>query len=59
MIGKYGYNKSIGQQMVMTIDSLDLNTSTLLWELKFENNYNDISLQSPAVKINSHILQNY
>lgn len=56
MIGKYGYNKSVGQQMVMTIDSLDLNTSTLLWEPKFESNYNGMSLQGdPAVKINSHL----
>ncbi|MDA9809440.1 C25 family cysteine peptidase [Flavobacteriales bacterium] len=57
MIGNYGYNKSIGQQMVMTIDSLDLNTSTLSWEPKFESNYNGMTLQGdPAVKVNSHSL---
>ena len=56
MIGKYGYNKSIGQQMVMTIDSLDLNSS-LVWGPKHESNYNGMSLQGdPAVKVNSHQL---
>ena len=55
MIGKYGYNKSIGQQMVMAIDSIDESTSLLLWEPKFESNYNGMSLQGdPAIKINSH-----
>ena len=55
MIGKYGYNKSIGQQMVMAVDSLDESTSLLLWEPKFESNYNGMSLQGdPAIKINSH-----
>ena len=57
MIGKYGYNKSIGQQMVMTVDSLDQSTSLVTWEPKFESNYNGMSLQGdPAVKINSHNL---
>ena len=45
MIGKYGYNKSIGQQMVMTVDSLDQSTSLVTWEPKFESNYNGMSLQ--------------
>lgn len=55
MIGKYGYNKSIGQQMVMTIDSLDQSTSLLTWGPKFESNYNGMSLHGdPAVKVNSH-----
>jgi len=57
MIGKYGYNKSIGQQMVMTIDSLDLNTSLLTWGPKHESNYNGMSFQGdPAIKVNSHQL---
>ena len=55
MIGKYGYYKSIGQQMVMAVDSLDESTSLLVWEPKFESNYNGMSLQGdPAIKINSH-----
>jgi hypothetical protein len=56
MIGKYGYNKSIGQQMVMTLDSLDVNSS-LVWGPKQESNYNGMSFQGdPAIKVNSHKL---
>ena len=52
MIGKYGYNRSIGQQMVMTVDSLDQSTSLVAWEPKFESNYNGMSLQGdPAIKL--------
>tara|TARA_B110000285_G_scaffold186428_1_gene211783 strand:+ start:8415 stop:13628 length:5214 start_codon:yes stop_codon:yes gene_type:complete len=57
MIGKYGYNKSIGQQMVMTVDSLDLNSPLIVWGPKHESNYNGMSFQGdPAIKINSHQL---
>jgi hypothetical protein len=38
------YNKSIGQQMVMTLDSLDVNSS-LVWGPKQESNYNGMSFQ--------------
>ena len=55
MISKNGYHKTIGQQMVMTIDSLDNFTNNTYWDPKFEGNYNGMSLQGdPAVKLNSH-----
>lgn len=56
MISKYGYHKTIGQQMVMTVDSLDNITSNIYWNPKFEGNYNGMSLQGdPAVRINNHL----
>ena len=55
MISNYGYHKTIGQQMVMTIDSLDNYTANSFWGPKFEGNYNGMSLQGdPSVKLNSH-----
>ena len=54
-IGKYSYGKSIGQQMLMTIDSLDEYSSLYNWDPIFESNYNGMSLQGdPAIKVNSH-----
>ena len=55
MISKYGYNKTIGQQMVMAIDSLDMNTANIFWDPKIEGNYNGMALQGdPSVKLNTH-----
>jgi hypothetical protein len=55
MISKFGYHKTIGQQMVMTLDSLDVLTSSSYWGPKFEGNYNGMSLQGdPAILLNSH-----
>ena len=55
MISKFGYHKTIGQQMVMTLDSLDVLTSSTYWGPKFEGNYNGMSLQGdPALRLNSH-----
>ena len=54
-IGKYSYGKSIGQHMLMTIDSLDEYTSSYIWGPIFESNYNGMSLQGdPAITVNSH-----
>ena len=54
-IGKYGHGKTIGQQMLMTIDSMDQISSSIISGPRFECNYNGMSLQGdPAVKVNSH-----
>lgn len=55
VIANDGYNKTIGQQMVMTIDSIEQDTQGNLWNPIFESNYNGMSLQGdPAVKLNMH-----
>ena len=55
MISKFGYHKTIGQQMVMAVDSLDNNNLNIFWDPKFEGNYNGMSLQGdPAVNVNNH-----
>ena len=54
-ISKYGYHKTVGQQMVMTVDSLDQATQNIYWSPKFEGNYNGMSLQGdPAIILNTH-----
>ena len=54
-IGKHGYGNTIGQQMLMTIDSMDQISSSIISGPRFECNYNGMSLQGdPAVKVNSH-----
>ena len=55
IIAQNGYNKSIGQQMVMAIDSIEYDTQGNIWNPIFESNYNGMSLQGdPAVKLNMH-----
>ena len=55
MMGNLGYGNTIGQQMKMTVDTLDLYTLGIPWGAKYESNYNGMSLQGdPALKINSH-----
>ncbi|MBM78592.1 MAG: hypothetical protein CL846_08925 [Crocinitomicaceae bacterium] len=56
IISQNGYNKTIGQQMVMAIDSIEDDTQGVIWEPIFESNYNGMSLQGdPSVKLNMHL----
>lgn len=59
-ISKGAYHGTIGQQMVITVDSLDSSTPFTYWGPKFEGNYNGMSLQGdPAIKLNTHPFAEY
>ena len=54
-VSSKGYGQTIGQQMKMTIDSLDQFTSGIYWGPIYQGNYNGMALQGdPALKVNHH-----
>lgn len=54
-ISSQAYGKTIGQQMKMTVDSIDLFTSGIEWTPIYQSNYSGMALQGdPAIKVNFH-----
>ncbi|MBG15061.1 MAG: hypothetical protein CL853_01770 [Crocinitomicaceae bacterium] len=54
-IASKGYGKTIGQQMKMTVDSIDQFTFGIDWNPIYQSTYNGFSLQGdPAIKTNHH-----
>ena len=54
-ISSKAYGKTIGQQMKMTVDSIDQFTSGIYWNPIYQSIYNGMSLQGdPAIKLNYH-----
>ena len=55
MISNFGYEKTIGQQMKLTVDSLDIFMTGIQYHEIHQTNYNGMSLQGdPSIKVNSH-----
>jgi len=56
MISNFGYGQTIGEQIKLTVDSLDLFMTGIEYNEIHESNYNGMSLQGdPAIRVNSHL----